>query len=246
MTPLTRWKLATAALALVSALALAKASGSGGGGAAALIVAHGAASGGSAGDRAAMRRPIRIPAGAIGLREGDLIARLRAARSRQDFVLVADKLGCVGGADAVQALVVFVDDRRSGVPEALPGQRPVELLGKEPRGSRFRHPEVCNDGLHAPPGKVLGGAGQGPSIGAGARLEVHHPEVIPGRPRQRSCDGAHRRPPPLFGVEEQLRLPRRRDSPVADEMECVRSRGSHQPPEKSGPPGGHRPSCRRR
>ena len=71
------------------------------------------------GDMAALRRPLRVNAAAVGLSEHALIDQLLAARTAQQVSIVADKLGLVGTDDAVAALAGLVDDPRPGVPESV-------------------------------------------------------------------------------------------------------------------------------
>ncbi|HVV84331.1 MAG TPA: HEAT repeat domain-containing protein [Kofleriaceae bacterium] len=68
-----------------------------------------------------LRRPVRVPASALGVSEAELIDKLLAARTAREVGIYADKLGTVGTDDAVAAMVPLVDDPRAGVPEAVIG-----------------------------------------------------------------------------------------------------------------------------
>lgn len=67
----------------------------------------------------ALRRPIRITAGALGISERDLIDRILAAKSLRDLQVLCEKLAAVGTDDSVEALGGMLADPRPGVPERI-------------------------------------------------------------------------------------------------------------------------------
>src|SRR5580704_5519888 len=68
-----------------------------------------------------IRRPIRVAPDAIGVSASDLVDRIRRAKSLHEINIVADKLGAIGGDDAVDALVPMLADPRDSVPETILG-----------------------------------------------------------------------------------------------------------------------------
>ena len=69
----------------------------------------------------ALRRPLRMTAGSVGISERDLIERILAAKSVRDVQLLCEKLAVVGTDDAVEALAGMLADPRFGVPAAILG-----------------------------------------------------------------------------------------------------------------------------
>jgi HEAT repeat protein len=69
----------------------------------------------------AIRRPIRVAPDAIGLSTTDLVDRVRHSKSLHEINILVDKLGAVGGDDAIDALLPMLADPRDGVPEAILG-----------------------------------------------------------------------------------------------------------------------------
>lgn len=133
MTPLRRYRLATAFFALTTAIAGYTACREPA--AAKPRSSYSAGAKAKKGDVRHLRRPLRVDAAAVGLSERVLIDQLLAARTPQQVAIVADKLGAVGTDDAVAALAGLVDDPRPGVPESAIGAigrigstRAVDLL----------------------------------------------------------------------------------------------------------------------
>src|SRR5262245_46591723 len=109
MTSLTRWRIACAAFAALA-------------GAAAL---HGRAEPMAAPSaqvgRAALFRPIRVPAAALGVSPQELVDQILAARTADEMSPFADKLAAIGGNDTVDAIAPLLEDPRKGVPTVAAG-----------------------------------------------------------------------------------------------------------------------------
>ncbi len=140
MTPLTRWKLACALLAVVAGHAVFF---RGGGGAPDAHAPAAARRGGALPER--LRRPLRVSPEAAGVSRAELVERLLAARSLRDVHTLAAKLGAVGDDEAIEQLMPLLDDPRRGVPEAMLGAfgqigtaRAVEVLAARTRDDRPR------------------------------------------------------------------------------------------------------------
>lgn len=132
MSPITRWKLACAALAATATVTTLSwhRSSAGHPRRYAPTVAR------AAGDPTP-RRPIRVSASTLGLSEDRLIAQIRAARTGRQVAMYCEQLGVIGTDTSVEALAPMIDDRRAGVPEAITGvfgkigtERAIALLVK--------------------------------------------------------------------------------------------------------------------
>jgi len=108
MTSNKRWKLTCVVLAVCTVYSWAHR-----GGAAATTT--------QAQRRAALDRPVRISAAALGITSDDLVQRLLHARTANEVEMLAEKLGMVGDDKMIDAVMPLVADTRAGVPAAILG-----------------------------------------------------------------------------------------------------------------------------
>ncbi|MGE5181283.1 MAG: HEAT repeat domain-containing protein, partial [Acidobacteriota bacterium] len=106
---MTRWKLTSALLAALAAMTALHGRG-------ATATATAPVTG-----RAALWRPIRVPASALGVSAQELVDQLLAAHTADEMAPLADKLGAVGGDDAIDSIRPLLDDPRRGVPAVVAG-----------------------------------------------------------------------------------------------------------------------------
>jgi HEAT repeat protein len=115
--PLTRWRIATAVLAVTTGFFALRGRGE----RPAVPPAPGAgigASGAVAGSRAATLRQLRIPGNLVGLDEDAILRDLARAGSVQQIQVLCERLGFVGTDHSLDLLGKLAHDRRPGVAEA--------------------------------------------------------------------------------------------------------------------------------
>ncbi len=115
MTPLNRWKAASALFAAVAGYAVFVRGPAGDDVEATLV------EGRSGSIPAAYKRPLRVSAESLGISKQELIDQLLTAKSVKDVQLLADKLGMVGDDAAIRKVLPLLADPRRGVPEAILG-----------------------------------------------------------------------------------------------------------------------------